>query len=150
MESQIIEKLLDRYFEAETTGTEEAELKAYFTSGEVAPHLQQYIPVFCYFEQAKKEHFSKEVFYTPGETRFSAGKRKVYSWVAIAASIVILMGVVVQQENQVSEFGTYEDPELAMQKTREALEMMSTYMTSGTEDLGYIEEFNSTTEKIVK
>lgn len=150
MESQIVEKLLDRYFEAETTGTEEERLKAYFTSGEVAPHLQQYIPMFCFFEQAKTEHFSKEISYTPVETRFSAAKRKVYSWVAIAASIVILMGIVAQQENQVSEFGTYEDPELAMQKTREALEMMSIYMNSGTEELGYIEEFNNTKNKIVK
>lgn len=150
MELQKIEKLLDRYFEAETTGAEEARLKDYFSSGEVAPHLQQYMPVFCYFEQAKTEHFNKEVSLAPKESRFSAGKRKVYSWVAIAASIIILMGVVVQQENQVSEFGTYEDPELAMQKTREALEMMSMYMNSGTEDLGYIEEFNSTKDKIVK
>ena len=150
MESQIIEKLLDRYFEAETTAAEEAKLKTYFGSGDVAPHLQQYIPMFCYFEQAKSEHINKEISYAPQESRFAAGRRKVYSWVAIAASIVILMGIVVQQENQVSEFGTYEDPELAMQKTREALEMMSMYMNSGTEDLGYIEEFNSTKDKIVK
>jgi hypothetical protein len=150
MESQIIEKLLDRYFEAETTGAEEARLKAYFNSGDVAPHLQQYIPMFCYFEQAKTEHLNKEISYAPKESKFSAGRKKVYSWVAIAASIVILLGVVIQQENQVSEFGTYEDPELAMQKTREALEMMSVYMNSGTDDLGYIEEFNSTKNKIVK
>lgn len=150
MESQIIEKLLDRYFEAETTVAEEDRLKAYFNSGEVAPHLQQYIPVFCYFEQAKTEHLSKEVSFTPKAVKFSAAKRKVYSWVAIAASIAILMGIVVQQENQVSEFGTYEDPELAMQKTLEALEMVSLYMNSGTEDLGYIEEFNNTKDKIVK
>lgn len=149
MESQIIEKLLDRYFEAETTGAEEAKLKAYFSSGEVAPHLQQYIPIFCYFEEAKTEHFSKEVAFTPEETSFSAGRKKVYSWVAIAASIIILMGIIVQQENEVSDFGTYEDPELAMQKTREALEMMSKYMNTGTQDLGYIEEFNNTTEKII-
>ena len=150
MESQIIEKLLDRYFEAETTRVEEDRLKKYFSSGEVAPHLQQYIPMFCYFEQAGKENFSKEISLPSQGVKFSEAKRKVYSWVAIAASIVILMGVVIQQENQVSEFGTYEDTELAMQKTREALEMMSLYMNSGTEDLGYIEEFNSTKDKIVK
>ena len=60
------------------------------------------------------------------------------------------MGIVSQQNNQASEFGTYEDPELAMQKTREALEMVSKYMNTGTEELGYLEEFNSATEKIVK
>ena len=149
MESRVIESLLDKYFEAETSGAEEAQLKTYFISGEVAPHLQQYIPIFCYFEQAGKENLTKEVTYTP-KKKFGEGRRKVYSWVAIAASIVILLGVVIQQENQVSDYGTYEDPELAMQKTMEALEMMSVYMNSGTEDLGYIEEFNSTKDKIVK
>lgn len=149
MESRVIESLLDKYFEAETSGAEEAQLKSYFTSGEVAPHLQQYIPVFCYFEQAGKENLTKEVTYAP-KNIFEESRRKVYSWVAIAASIVILLGVVVQQENQVSEYGTYEDPELAMQKTMEALEMMSVYMNSGTDELGYIEEFNSTKDKIVK
>lgn len=150
MESQVIETLLDRYFEAETSGTEEAQLKAYFSSGDVAPHLQQYIPMFCYFDQARTENLEKEVEYRPAPSKFEAGRKKVYSWVAIAASIVILLGLVIQQENQVGEFGTYEDPELAMQKTMEALEMMSIYMNTGTEDLGYIEEFNSTKDKIVK
>ncbi|WP_423818347.1 hypothetical protein V5739_11940 [Salinimicrobium sp. TIG7-5_MAKvit] len=150
MESQIIEKLLDRYFEAETTGEEEARLKNYFSSGEVAPHLQQYIPMFCYFDQAKTEKLERKVAYTPHKNRLEPGRKKVYSWVAIATSIVIFLGVVIQQENQVSEFGTYEDPELAMQKTREALEMMSLYMNAGTEDLSYIEEFNNTKDKIVK
>ncbi|UZH54551.1 hypothetical protein JRG66_11260 [Salinimicrobium tongyeongense] len=150
MESQIIEKLLDRYFEAETTGEEETTLKNYFRSEEVAPHLQQYIPMFCFFDQAKTEKLEKEVSYAPQQKKLRFGRKKVYSWVAIAASIVIFLGVVVQQENQVSEFGTYEDPELAMQKTREALEMMSLYMNAGTEDLGYLEEFNNTKDKIVK
>ncbi|NJW52754.1 hypothetical protein [Salinimicrobium oceani] len=150
MELKVIEGLLDKYFEAETSNAEEAQLRAYFLSGDVAPHLEQYIPMFCLFEQAKTENLDKKVRYTPSSSRFEVGRKKVYSWVAIAASIVILMGIVVQQENQTSEFGTYEDPELAMQKTIEALEMMSVYMNAGTEDLGYIEEFNSTKDKIVK
>ena len=69
---------------------------------------------------------------------------------AIAASIVILLGVVLNQNTNINEFGTYEDPELAMQKTKEALEMVSRYMNTGTEDLGYLQEFNSTKNKIVK
>lgn len=150
MESQVIESLLDKYFEAGTSLAEEATLKEYFASGEVAPHLQQYIPMFCYFDKARTENLSKEVSFNLPNSKFSKSKQKLYSWIAIAASIVIFLGIVIQQENQVSEFGTYEDPELAMQKTIEALEMMSVYMNAGTEDLGYIEEFNNTKDKIVK
>lgn len=143
MESKAIENLLDRYLEAETSVREEERLKAYFASGEVAPHLQQYAPMFTYFDLAKEESFTGTITYT-------SGRKKVYTWVAVAASIIILLGVVLQQDNAVNEFGTYEDPELAMQKTKEALEMVSRYMNTGAEDLGYLEEFNSTKNKIVK
>lgn len=143
MESRAIEKLIDRYLEAETTVKEEERLRDYFVSGDVAPHLQQYAPMFTYFSQAKEESFTGKITYT-------SGRKKVYSWIAVAASILILLGVVFQQENAVNEFGTYEDPELAMQKTKEALEMVSRYMNTGTEDLAYLEEFNSTKNKIVK
>lgn len=143
MESRAIEKLIDRYLEAETTVKEEERLRNYFLSGDVAPHLQQYIPLFTYFSQAKEENFT-------GEMTYISGRKKVYSSVAVAASIVILLGVVFQQDHAVNEFGTYEDPEVAMQKTKEALEMVSRYMNTGTEDLAYLEEFNSTKNKIVK
>ncbi|MGB7785411.1 MAG: hypothetical protein WBL27_04850 [Salinimicrobium sp.] len=143
MESKAIEALLEKYLAAETSVKEEEKLKAYFCSGQVAPHLQEYVPMFSYFSLAKEENYS-------GKLKFTSARKKVYSWVAVAASIIILMGVVVQQNNQVSELGTYEDPELAMQKTREALQMVSMYMNDGTEDLGYLQEFNETKEKIVK
>lgn len=143
MELKVIEDLLEKYLSAETSLKEEKQLQAYFSSGKVAPHLQEYVPMFGYFRAAKEEKFA-------GEISYKESKKKVYSWVAVAASVIILLGVVVQQNEQMSEFGTYEDPELAMEKTREALEMVSMYMNTGTEDLGYLQEFNDTKEKIVK
>lgn len=143
MELKVIESLLEKYLDAETSVREEERLRAYFASGDVAPHLEQYAPMFNYFTLAKEESFTKKVKYT-------FGRKKVYSLVAVAASVVIILGVVFQNNTRMNEFGTYEDPELAMQKTREALEMVSMYMNTGTEDLGYIQEFNSTKDKIVK
>lgn len=143
MELKVIESLLEKYLDAETSVREEERLRAYFASGDVAPHLEQYAPMFNYFTLAKEESFTKKVKYT-------SGRKKVYSLVAVAASVVIVLGVVFQNNTRMNEFGTYEDPELAMQKTREALEMVSMYMNTGTEDLGYIQEFNSTKDKIVK
>ena len=143
MELKVIEGLLEKYLNTETSIEEEKKLRSYFTSGNVAPSLQEYVPLFSYFKIAKEESFSRKIDY-------SSERKKAYSWAAVAASIIILLGVVVQQNEQVSEYGTYEDPELAMQKTREALEMVSMYMNDGTEDLGYLHEFNKTKEKIVQ
>ncbi len=143
MESKVIEGFLEKYFNAETSVQEEKKLKAYFTSGDVAPHLQEYVPIFTYFSQSKEEAF-------PGKVDYEYGRKKVYSWVAVAASIVILFGVVLQKNDPVNEFGTYEDPEIALQKTTEALRMVGMVMNSGTEDLAYLQVFNETTNKIVK
>lgn len=143
MELKVIETLLEKYLDAGTSVREEERLRAYFASGDVASHLEQYVPMFNYFTLAKEESFTKKVKYT-------SGRKKVYSLVAVAASVVIILGVVFQNNTHMNEFGTYEDPELAMQKTREALEMVSMYMNTGTEDLGYLQEFNNTKDKIVK
>ena len=39
-----IEKLVEKYFEGETSIAEEKELKTYFSSTDVAQHLEQYKP----------------------------------------------------------------------------------------------------------
>ena len=143
MESAVIENLLDRYFEAKTTVEEENKLRNYFSSDVVAPHLQGYAPLFGYFEEERQEKF-------PGAINYTASKKKVYSWVAVAASIMIIFGATLQEDQSRAEFGTYEDPEVALQKTREALQMVSHLMNDGTEELSYLQEFNYTTNKITK
>ena len=41
MESHTIEKLVEKYFSGETSIAEEKQLKDYFSSPDVAPHLEQ-------------------------------------------------------------------------------------------------------------
>jgi len=155
MELKAIEQLLEKYLEAETSIQEEAALKAYFASREVAPHLQEYVPMFAYFSASKEEKFSGKML--PQEDSEIASlnpsegnRRKVYSWVAVAASIVIMAGVFLQEQTGVSEFGSYEDPEVAMEETKRALDMVSQLMNSGNDNLVHLNEFNNTKNKILK
>ena len=55
MELANIEKLVEKYENAETSLQEEAILKNYFTKEDVAPHLQEYKFMFAYFNTAKAE-----------------------------------------------------------------------------------------------
>lgn len=144
MESEKIEHILKKFFEAETTLQEERALQEYFNSDHVAPHLQEYTLLFTYFKDSKEAHFPKKVNDT-------SERKKVYSWVAIAASIAILAGIFLQKEQRgISDFGSYENPELALEKTKETLKMVSQLMNTGNEDLLYIKEFNAAKNSLLK
>lgn len=47
----MIEELLERYFDGETSAAEEKQIRAFFASGEVPEHLAAYAPLFAYFDE---------------------------------------------------------------------------------------------------
>ena len=53
MKTEIIEKLLERYFNGETSAKEEKILGNYFNSSKVDPKLEQYIVIFKFFASEK-------------------------------------------------------------------------------------------------
>lgn len=146
-----IEKLIDKYFEGETSIAEENELKTYFSSLDVAQHLQQYQPVFGYFSQAKAEEFKAEI---PLNTK----KRNVAVWLSIAASFVIMLGVgtfmylntIEEAPATATAYGTYDDPEKALAETEKALALVSEHLNTGIESVSYINEYNNSKNKIFK
>lgn len=146
-----IEKLIDKYFEGETSIAEENELKTYFSSLDVAQHLQQYKPVFGYFSQAKAEEFKAEI---PLNTK----KRNVAVWLSIAASFVIMLGVgtfmylntLEETPSTETAYGTYDDPEKALAETEKALALVSEHLNTGIESVSYINEYNNSKNKIFK
>ena len=81
-----IEELLEKYNNAETSLKEEAQLKAYFASDDVAPHLEHYKPMFQYFSLSQQEQYTKDV---PLKTK----KTKLYQWISVAAVAVLMFGI---------------------------------------------------------
>lgn len=151
MELDKIENILEKYFQGETTIAEEKELKEYFSSPNVAQHLEQYKPMFGYFSQVKQQKTTQEI---PLQTK----KRNV-AWLSIAASAVVLLGIgafyfatqkttppVVAQ----SELGTYDNPEEALAATQKALALLSNNVNVGIESVQYIQEYEQSKNKIFK
>ena len=60
MEFNKIEDILEKYFQGETSIAEENELKDYFSSPNVAQHLEQYKPMFGYFSQVKEQKSTQD------------------------------------------------------------------------------------------
>ncbi|UWY28416.1 hypothetical protein N4T20_00505 [Flavobacterium sp. TR2] len=152
MELNKIEDILEKYFQGETSIAEENQLKEYFSSSNVAQHLEQYKPMFGYFSQAKEQKSTYEI---PLETK----KRNV-AWLSIAASAVVLLGIgtyfFVSEKNDTTavasqtELGTYDDPEEALKATQKALALLSNNVNVGIESVHYIKEYEQSKNKIFK
>lgn len=151
MELNRIEDILEKYFQGETSIAEENELKEYFSSPNVAQHLEQYKPMFGYFSQVKQQKSTLEL---PLKTK----KRNV-AWLSIAASVVVLLGIgtymyVNEKEAATvvtqSELGTYDDPEEALAATQKALALLSNNVNVGIGSVQYIKEYEQSKNKIFK
>lgn len=151
MEFNKIEDILEKYFQGETSIAEEKELKDYFSSPNVAQHLEQYKSMFGYFSQVKEQKSTQEI---PLKTN----KRNV-AWLSIAASAVVLLGIgtyfYVSEKNTVdtvaqTELGTYDDPEEALAATQKALALLSNNVNVGIGSVQYIRQYEESKNKIFK
>ncbi|OIQ22110.1 MAG: hypothetical protein BM557_01665 [Flavobacterium sp. MedPE-SWcel] len=145
MELRTIENLLEKYFDAATSTAEENILKEYFSSSDVAPHLEQYKPMFGYFVKEATQEFEKAVPLKP--------RRQNVKWLSIAASLVVMFSLYALFSNQSGherELGTYEDPEIAFQETQKALNMLSNQVNVGVSGVEYLGEYEKSKNKIFK
>lgn len=145
MELRQIEILLERYFEGETTLQEEKELKAYFSSSEVAPQLECYKPMFANFQKQKEVQFTKAL---PLQPR----KRNYVKWIGVAASLVALFGTLLyfnSQENS-NDLGTFSNPEEAFIETQKALNIVSMEVNKGVKSIEILNEYEQTKKTIFK
>ena len=145
MESHNIEKLLEDYFEGSTTLQQEAQLRDYFTGDNVPPHLQEYESMFTAFAVASEETYDRPIV-------LPKQHKPRYRFMASAAAAVIV-GLVIwtqgtQVDNRIST--NYENEEVAILKTKQALGMMSQMINSSTTQLDVVEEFDKASSTLFK
>ncbi len=148
MELQKIKDLLEKYEAGETSLAEEKKLREYFKRNEVPDSLKPYQLIFGFSENETKKSYEKEI-------ELPSNKQdNRYLWTAIAASVILVVGLFFFQNKPLemsdSDLGTIQDKEEALQKSMEALKMVSELMNEGKEDLIYLKEFNNTKNKFIK
>ena len=145
MELRQIEILLEKYFEGETTIQEERELKAYFSSSEVASHLESYKPMFTNFQKQKEIQFTKTL---PLQPR----KQNNVKWIGVAASLVALFGTLLyfNSQSDSEDLGTFSSPEEAFVETQKALNMVSAEVNKGVKSIEVLNEYEQTKKTIFK
>jgi len=106
-----INKLIEKYFEGETSLAEEQTLKSYFTSTEVDASLAQYKSLFIGFSELSKTEapatLSKKIENITTETK-KTPHIKLYRWLSVAATVLIAFGIIFtirpwEQKQQMSQ-----------------------------------------------
>ncbi len=135
MELVNIEKLLQKYLDAETTIAEENKLKNYFLNDNVAPHLIEYKSLFEYFSISKKEELTKPI-------QLKSEKRN-WRWLSVAASIVLLVTIYTGYENNQQR-----QAEKIYNETQIAFNMLSANLNKGNDAILQLQHFDNATKKI--
>ena len=137
MELANIEKLLEKYLNAETTIAEEKALKNYFSSDKVAPHLQEYQSLFGYFSTSKNERFTKTIQLKTKKTN--------WKWLSVAATLVLLVSVYTGYQNNQQK-----KAEKVYAETQMAFGMLAANLNKGNEAIAKLQYFENTKNKIFK
>ena len=158
MELKHIESLLEKYEEGQTSLQEEAQLKHYFSTETVAPHLEVYRSLFTYFV-SDKQHSSQKLLYTSRSTSVQ------HRWFASAAVVAIMFSVFMMFTPKDEFTKLSNEEQLAYNETLKAFDLISNYMHKATAQLNtlniisnsfekgqqnvvFLEEFNNSTNKI--
>ncbi len=158
MELTEINRLLDKYWEGETTLEEEAQLRRYFQEEEPPAALRPVAELFRHYENPPQldEDFDQQLLSRIVE------QKPVSMWptlLKIAAVVTLfLVGTLWFKQTYwtspeptiavATQEDTYEDPERAYEETKQALLLMSSLMNEGTEHLTKLEKFNEAQQSV--
>jgi hypothetical protein len=139
MELLKIERLLEKYFEANTSLEEENTLKEFFAKETVPDHLIQYKGFFGAFEQVKKEVHEPEI-------KLPKKKFKL-NWIAAAAVILFMLSVFSYQQYEVHQ---QKEAQKAFLETQKALRMISQNLNKGNRAVAQLEYFDKAQQTVFK
>ncbi len=137
MDSQQIEKMLERYWACETSLEEERTLRSLFKGGYIPENISEYTPFFLVQDEKKNilagQQLSKSVEDIP-RMHSSLYIRYFYPVMRIAASVLIVvsvgLGIYTHHENQTVVQQIYTetctDPDMAFEEIQHAFDKIGT------------------------
>ncbi len=158
MEVQEILRLLQRYFDGETSEAEEQQLNVYFQSGEVAEELAEYTEFFGGISElaaaADDPTIEDDVmdYILENEHRDKTKYRTMWKAVTgIAASVIIVLGgFLFYQEQQKPFDDTFSDPEEAYAYAAKTLQFVGSKYNQGVAHLSEFDKLRKGNEPVKK
>jgi hypothetical protein len=151
MSSQRIEKILEKYFQGETSLTEERTLREFFLGDEVPQHMAELKNQFLLYEKEREiklsDDFEDALFeeISKHEKTTRASKRSMFMYIGgVAATILILITLFIKFDPFVGYQETTEnnDANMAFAEASRILYYVSDKFNQGTGTLGKVALFD--------
>lgn len=147
METKEIKRLLQLYFNGESTDQDERNLENYFQSGDIADELKEYAEFFGGISELANAGDNSTIeedimdYILENEHREKTKFRQMWRVVtSVAATVIIVLGGFLLYQQQQKPFeDTYKDPEQALVVAQQTLQFMSSKYNKG---LAGLTEFN--------
>lgn len=157
METKEVKHLLQRFFDGDSTVSEERKLEAYFRSGEVAEELEEYTGFFGGISElantaADENSIDDRImdYILENESQEKSKYRWMWKTVTgIAASIIIVVGGILlyQQQDETYE-DTFESPEVAYAYAEQTLEYVSSKYNKGLAELSNFDKLQTASQPL--
>lgn len=151
MERSELDLLLEKYYRGETTSLEEARIRVLLEDNNLPSTYISEKEMFSAFTSGESipepserfmDNILERIDAVEDRSRITGVKRKLYSAVAVAASLLVMISSYFIFSANQKPGDTFSDPELAYLKTMEVLYIVSEGLNSGSNslsDLAYIE-----------
>ncbi len=139
MDYKMIEQLLNKYWNGESSIQDEKILKTYFSKQNIHPDFLKYKPLFQYYTLAKdieiNDKIEREIIHDLKPIKGSKIKKLKY-WTRASAAAILLFFSVWSYQNYSMDTTKHieiENPEEAYAATKEALLLLSSKLNQGTD-----------------
>jgi hypothetical protein len=156
MKSEEIKRLLEKYYEGESTVEEEVYLKNFFSLGDIPEDLINEKEIFSYFLKSAivpepSLVFEKKIIAaldSIGEVSLNQKRRRAFGiFTSIAAVILILIGSYFFFIHKSEPRDTFSDPEIAYAETMKILYGVSIRLNKGTQALDRMSSMQEVTRQ---
>jgi hypothetical protein len=155
-----IEELLDKFYEGNTTLSEEQKLQEFFSGNEIPPKLSEHADLFRFYSQSRKVRVNdiefEESFLTaiqePSIIPILSRKRQFYYISGIAATLILLAGLIFTFKHDVLKQSVTRpvNAELAYKQATNALAMLSMNLNTGLEQVQKLQNFQKGINELQK
>lgn len=157
METKEVKQLLQRFFNGESSASEERKLETYFRSGKVAEELEEYAGFFEGINElarATEDDNSIEDQVMDYILENELQEKSKYRWMwktvtGIAASIIIVVGgLLLYQQQDETYKDTFERPEVAYAYAEQTLEYISSKYNKGLAELSNFDKLQTASQPL--